>query len=35
MRVAVWTCEWDDLVEFEIVPITPSDEARMKALADG
>jgi hypothetical protein len=30
---AVWTRHWDDLIEFEIVPIIPADEARLKALA--
>ncbi len=27
-----WTCHWKDLVDFEIVPIIPSAEARKKAL---
>jgi hypothetical protein len=30
---ATWTRQWEDLVEFEIVPIIPSGEARDKALA--
>ena len=30
---AEWTRQWDDLVEFEIVPIIPPAEARAKALA--
>jgi Protein of unknown function (DUF3303) len=30
---AQWTRHWEDLVEFEIVPIIPSPEARAKALS--
>ncbi len=30
---AQWTRHWDDLVDFEIVPLISSDEARDKALA--
>jgi Protein of unknown function (DUF3303) len=29
---AQWTQQWEDLVEFEIVPVIPSAEARAKAL---
>jgi hypothetical protein len=25
--LAEWTCRWEDLVEFEIVPVVPSAEA--------
>ena len=30
---AQWTARWDDLGEFEIVPVIPSAEAAAKALA--
>ncbi len=30
---ALWTREWEDLVEFEIVPLISSSDAREKALA--
>jgi Protein of unknown function (DUF3303) len=30
---AQWTGQWKDLVDFEIIPIIPSAEARIKALA--
>jgi hypothetical protein len=30
---ADWTRRWDDLIDFEIVPIIPSGEARSKASA--
>ena len=29
---AVWTREWKDLIEFEIVPIIPSGEPQQKQL---
>ncbi len=29
---AVWTREWKDLIEFEVVPIIPSGEPRAKAI---
>jgi len=28
----IWTRNWADLAEFDIVPVIPSDEARRKAL---
>jgi len=31
---AQWTRHWDDLVDFEIVALITSDEARARALAD-
>ena len=30
---AEWTRQWQDLIEFEIVPILPADEARAEAIA--
>jgi Protein of unknown function (DUF3303) len=27
-----WVARWDDLVEFEIVPLTPTQEARSRLL---
>lgn len=32
---AAWTRHWQDLIDFEIVPVIPSAEARAKALAAG
>lgn len=31
--IAQWTRQWDDLIDFEITPIIPSDEACARALA--
>lgn len=31
----LWTRNWDDLMDFEIVPVLSSVEARAKALATG
>ncbi len=30
---AIWTRQWEDLIEFEIMPVIPAAEARNKALA--
>ena len=30
-----WTEKWSDLVDFEIVPLVSSEEAKTKALLDG
>jgi hypothetical protein len=32
-RFAEWTRRWDDLMDFEIVPVVSSQEARSQALA--
>lgn len=32
--LAEWTRNWDDLVDFEIVPVISSDDARRKAMSN-